>query len=192
MQIIHGSKSAGWSGRFGWYAIRTAPRRELDVANRMRDRGVRAFVPIEIVKRRVGAGTRRRTVDVERPFFPGYLFVQTPMDVAEWLSLRRERDVCGILSAGLDGLPSPIPDRAMAHLIEHGPFREPEPPRPCLGSSVRVVHDGPFSGMAGIVDIDRRDRIRVLLRAMGSAVPVWMHAADVEIVQVGIAPAITA
>ncbi len=189
MKIIASPNDAyecGWSGRFAWYAIRTVPRREMAAAEDLRELGVKAFVPVEIVKRRVGRGAGRITIEeIEKPFFPSYLFAQAAMDVQSWLTIRGQRHVCEVLSAGIDGRPTPVPDAAMRHLIEHGPFREPPPPPPRVGDVVQLS-TGPFAGMmTKITKVDRGERISVLVQFMGADRSIDLRLSDVERLQDG-------
>ena len=181
MKIIaspNGAYEYGWSGRFAWYAIRTAPRRELDAAKDLREElNIKAFVPIEIVKVRRGRGPNRvKLREIEQPFFPGYLFAQLDMDVDAYYRLKGRRYVVAIV-CGSDQKPSPVSDAAMAHLISHGPFREPDP-KP--GDVVRLS-TGPLAGLiTRITKVDKGDRIKVLVKFMGTDRPIELKLSDVE------------
>lgn len=170
--------SNAWQTRWGWFAVRTAPRQEMAAAKDLRDLGFRAFVPVEIVKVRKGRGnTRTRPKEIERPFFNSYLFTQCTMDIQSWLKIRNQRHVCEVLSTNAEGIPTPVPDRAMEHIIAAGPFREPGP-KP--GEMVKLS-TGPWSGfMTRIVKVDRNERITVLLPFMGTERPVAYNLSDVE------------
>lgn len=186
MKIIaspNGAYEYGWSGRFAWYAIRTAPRRELDAAKDLcEELGVKAFVPIEIVKVRAGRGPNRAKLrEIEKPFFPGYLFAQLDMDVDAYYRLKDRQHVVAIV-CGSDQKPSPVPDAAMAHLISHGPFREPDP-QP--GDVVRLS-TGPLAGLiTRITKVDRGERISVLVQFMGADRSIDLRLSDVERLQDG-------
>lgn len=193
MKIIaspNGAYEYGWSGRVGWYCVRTAPRREMAAAADLRELGIKAFVPIEIIKVRAGRGPSRvKLREIEKPFFPSYLFAQVAMDVQAWLTIKGQRHVCEVLSSGIDGLPTPVPDAAMRHLIDHGPFREPDP-KP--GDVVRLS-TGPLVGLiTRITKVDKGDRIRVLISFMGTDRPVDLKLSDVERLPDGIAARRTA
>ena len=170
-------RQSGW-GTWGWFAVRTAPRREMTVAQELRELGLRAFVPVEIVKVRKGRGNERtRPKEIERPFFTGYLFTQAAMDIQTWLRIKNHDYVYGVVSGNPDGRPTPVPDAAMSHLIAAGPFR-PEGPK--AGETVRLS-TGPFSGLiTKIVKVDRNERITVLLPFMGTDRPVVYNLSDVE------------
>ena len=168
----------GWSGKFAWYAIRSAPRREMDVAAYFRDQGMRAFVPVELVTIRAGRGPKRlKLKEIERPFFPSYLFAQVHMDVATWHTIRSHDYVSAIVSGNVDNRPTPVPDAAMAHLIAAGPFREPGPK---VGEMVKLS-TGLFAGLiTKITSVDKSDRIKVLIKFMGTDRPIDFNLSEVE------------
>lgn len=181
MKIIASPNDAceyGWSGVFGWFCIRTAPRREMAAAEDLvKELGIKAFVPVEIVKVRAGRGPSRVKVrEIEKPFFPGYLFAQLDMDVDAYYRLKDRQYVVAVV-CGSDRKPSPVPDAAMAHLINHGPFREPDP-KP--GDIVRLS-TGPMAGLlTKIIKVDRGDRIKVLISFMGADRPIELKLSDIE------------
>jgi transcription antitermination factor NusG len=154
------------------------PRREMTVAADLREMGLKAFVPIEIVKVRAGRGpSRMKLREVERPFFPGYLFAQVAMDIQAWLAIKGNDHVAGIVSGNVDGRPTPVPDAAMAHLIAAGPFRE----RDAKPGDVVRISTGPLAGtLTRIMAVDKSERIKVLIQFMGADRPIDLHLSEVE------------
>lgn len=161
-----------------WYAVQTKPRYEERVQHRLRERsGLPVFLPrLEDVRRR-----RSRLVTVIEPLFPSYLFVQTMLEPDPWRMVKWTPGVKRIVCTG--ETPTPVPSEAIRLLVNRCgggeviqwrvPFR--------AGEAVRVVH-GPFAGLEGILErpSGRRERVRVLLRLLGSAAPVEMDVTDIE------------
>src|ERR1700733_10662096 len=56
-----------------WYALRTYPRHEKGVRERLQSRGVECFLPLFEQTRKWKNGQKMR---IELPLFPGYLFVE--------------------------------------------------------------------------------------------------------------------
>lgn len=110
------------------------------------------------------------------PLFPAYLFVRYA-DNDEWPRILRTRGVGWLL--GEYGRPTPLPLGSVEDLMARTSDRRivDDPlcqPLPAPGATVRVVH-GPLAGWAGIVQLSRRDRLRVLLELFGSAVTVELN-----------------
>ena len=193
MKIIASPNDAyeyGWSGRYGWYCLRTSPRQEMATAKDLREEcGVKAFVPIEIVKVRAGRGPSRvKLRETEKPFFPGYVFAQLDMDVDAYYRLKDRPNVIAVV-CGMDKRPSVVPDAAMRHLIDHGPFREPDP----VAGEIVKLSTGPLAGLlTKIIKVDRGDRIKVLISFMGTDRPIDLRLSDVERLPDGMAARRTA
>lgn len=175
----------GWSGKFGWYAVQTAPRQERSMVEKLREEGFEAFTPIEVKNERVrnGRGSKRgkplykRT---ERAFFPGYLFIQVKMTGRLWNSLRAENGIVGIVSVSLDGLPTVLPDHEIEPLRQHGPFKVEKPKPYKVGDLVRV-NEGPFASFEALIHtVDREDRIGVFISIFGRQTPAEFHVHQVE------------
>ena len=148
------------------------------VAEYFREQGLTALVPTEIVNLRAGRGPGRLLLkEIERPFFPSYLFAHVKMDIPAWQEIRGHRHVSAIVSSNRMGYPTPVPDSAMAHLIAAGPYREPEPQ---AGETVKLL-TGPFAGvMTKITSVDKLDRIKVFIRFMGTDSPINVSLLEVE------------
>lgn len=144
----------------GWYACRTRPRAEKQVAARLIARGFESYLPL-VARVQQWADRKKR---VEFPLFPGYAFA--------WFGLRDARavvttpGVAGIV--GVAGRPVPVRDDEIASLraLEAGIRQTGELPRveeyleP--GREV-VVATGAFSGMRGLL-IEQRGASRVVVR----------------------------
>lgn len=166
-------------GEPSWYAVRTKPRHENRVLHWLRVRGgLPVFLPkVEETRKR-----RSRRVTVVEPLFPSYLFVQMRFEPEPWHTVRWAPGVKQIV--GTEDEPTPVPAEAMQLLIDRCGTDDVIQWRPSFraGEPVRVVN-GPFAGFDGILDRPtcRGERVRVLLRLLGSATPVEMDVTDIEL-----------
>jgi transcriptional antiterminator RfaH len=163
-----------------WYAVQTKPCCEERVEIWVRERcGLSVFLPrLQTVRRR---GSRR--VSIVEPLFPTYLFVQMKLQADPWYKVKWTPGVKQIVCAG--DVPTPVPPEAIELLRERCGEDEIVQWRLTLwgGESVRVVH-GPFAGLEGILErpASRGERVRVLLKLLGSSTPVEMDTTDIELV----------
>ncbi len=163
-----------------WYAVQTKPCHEYRVEHWLRERGggLPVFLPrVEEVRKR-----RSRRVTVVEPLFPSYLFVHMTLTPDPWYAVKWSPGVKRIV--GTEDMPTPVPAEAMRLLMDRcgggavvkwrASFR--------IGEPVLVVH-GPFAGLEGILErpSGRGERVRVLLRLLGSATPVEMDVTDIEL-----------
>ncbi|NJN54349.1 MAG: hypothetical protein HC804_06055 [Anaerolineae bacterium] len=143
-----------------WYALRVKPHKERAVYELLQAQQGTLFFPTIQVK-----PVNPRAAKV-RPYFPGYLFIQT--DLAEvgthaysWLPGTR-----GLVTFG--DIPAVVPDNLIVELrqqirqieanggLMHGRYQK--------GERVRIV-SGPFAGYDALFDahLPGADRVRVLL-----------------------------
>jgi len=162
-----------------WYAVHTKPRQEVRVQHWLRERySLPVFLPrLESQRKR-----RSRRVTVVEPFFPSYAFVLMTLEPEPWYAVKWAPGVRRIVCTG--EIPTPVPAEAMRLLVERCGAGEVIQWSPALrtGESVHVVH-GPFAGLEGILErpTSRGDRVRVLLRLLGSTTPVEMDVTDIEL-----------
>ena len=127
-----------------WYAIYTSANHERRVAQQLAVRGIEHFLPqYESIRK-----WKDRKVRLERPLFPGYVFVH--------LALQNRLPVLQVPGVarfvGFDGLPTAVPEEDLVRVREflgHG-FRAEPHPFIRAGRRVRVKR-GPLAGMEGIV-----------------------------------------
>lgn len=161
-----------------WYAVQTKPRYEERVICRLRDqRGLSVFLPkMEVLRTR-----RSQRVTVVEPLFPSYVFVRMSLEPDPWYAVKWTPGVKRIVGTG--EIPTPVPPDAMRLLMERCGAGEIVRWRPGTrqGDTVRVVC-GPFAGLEGVLDrpAGRGERVRVLLRLLGSTTPVEMDVTDIE------------
>lgn len=139
-----------------WHVAYTEPRAERHVTEAVRDElGFAVYGPAE----RLVEVRRGRKVDVERPYFPRYLFVEVDPYRQEWqalLGIEGVIDVLGKPGAGEERLPSHVPlawIEALRKAEELGIFDRTRrvPNRFKIGEHVRLS-DGPFAGFNATIE----------------------------------------
>jgi transcription elongation factor/antiterminator RfaH len=158
-------------GNQRWFLAHTLPRAELHAEMHLEAQGFRTHVP------RVIKTTRhsRHLRIVRAPLFPRYLFIILDLGRDRWLSVRSTVGVSSLFTC--DGRPVPVPAGIVEALIE----RTDEFGRMLFdgelaqGQSIRILC-GPFADFVGTLErLDAKGRVRVLLKMMGTAVPVALH-----------------
>lgn len=155
-----------------WYAVHTRSRHEQKVALFLEHRRMRAYVPmLEVWSRRVD---RRKLI--QKPVFPGYLFVQCRLSYQEWLEILKTPGVARVL--GIAATPTPVPDEQIESIrvvvtsgftIRHHPFLE-------IGDRMEVI-SGPLKGAQGILvrEDDRKEKLVVSIHLLGRSIAVGME-----------------
>jgi len=138
-----------------WYAAYTKPCHEKRVAEHLEIRNIELFLPLYFSSRRWNNGCK---VTLERPLFPGYVFVRIPAD--ERVNVLELSGVVSIV--GTARQPTPLPDedierfRSGLHLVHAEPH-----PGLTVGETVRIRR-GPLQGMTGVVT-RQKNGFRVVL-----------------------------
>ena len=142
-----------------WYALYTRSHCEQLVYDQLVAKGFSLFLPkIPVWSQR--AGVKHRIVV---PMFPGYLFLQSHMDSAHYLTIHQARGLVRILGQGWERL-AVVPEgeihaiRAVLH------SRLPLSPHPYLreGQRVRIIR-GPLSGVEGLFVHNKAPKGRLVL-----------------------------
>jgi transcription antitermination factor NusG len=138
-----------------WFAVYTNSCQEKRVADHCRVRNIEAFLPVYQSTRRWRNGC---TVDLERPLFPGYVFMKVnPSHRVRVLELP---GVVTIVGAGRQ--PTPLPDadiqtlRDGIHLLNAQPHQYLK-----VGETVKI-RKGPLQGMTGVL-VRKKNGLRVVL-----------------------------
>lgn len=127
-----------------WYAAYTSANHEKRVAEQLAVRGVEHFLPLYSSPRR----WKDRRVTIERPLFPGYVFVH--MALRDRLRVVQVPGVAWLVE--FNGKPAALPREEMEKLmggLENGLHAEPHPYL-AVGRHVRIK-DGPLAGLEGTV-----------------------------------------
>ncbi len=138
-----------------WYAAYTTPRHEKAVLRHLNVRRLESFLPLYTSVRRWKNGCQ---VAVERPLFPGYVFVHISRQ--NWTNVLQTPGVVSLVSSGR--APSALPSHEIESLRAALPQRRYEPhPYLSVGEKVRII-EGPLTGMAGVL-IRKKSNLRVVL-----------------------------
>lgn len=146
-----------------WFLAQLKPNSG-QIANRnLRRQGFKTFLPLEDRMQ-----TRsNRFVTVERPLFPGYIFVAFDLAGGLWSSINATHGVTRLVSFGKE--PAPVPPALMVDLLQRcdssGKLLPPKLWQP--GDQVTLT-GGPFASFVAEVETIAPDRrVWVLMEIMG-------------------------
>ncbi|MCF6290567.1 MAG: transcriptional activator RfaH [Desulfobacterales bacterium] len=146
-----------------WFAIRVKPHKEQIARTQFERQGFTVYLPKTLKTRRHA----RRVEQVERPFFPGYLFLHLAPEERRWPTIGGTIGAIGPVRFG-DQYP-PVPawliENLQAREDEQGYISTRELERSFLkpGSKVKIVY-GELAGVEGIFrEIRGQDRAVILL-----------------------------
>jgi transcription antitermination factor NusG len=127
-----------------WFALHTSSCQEKSLARHLAVRDIEFFLPLYTRVNRWKNGLR---VFVERPLFPGYVFVK--INKREKVRVLELPGAHSLVSAGHE--PVALPTREIEAIREAACFLRAEPhPYLNIGDRVRV-RTGPLEGMTGII-----------------------------------------
>ena len=148
-----------------WYAVRTFSRAEKRVVERLHNKGIEAYVPLRVEKRKWSD----RIKLVETPLITCYVFVR--VNAARMIDVLRTQGVVGFIRE--DNAPVVVPDvqmenfmRSVASIPQKMSFttdviKEGEP---------IIVKQGPLAGMKGeMVEYAHGHRLIIRLNSIGCA-----------------------
>ena len=160
-----------------WYAIHVRSRHEFQIFDRLKLKGIEAFLPT--VEKLRNWKDRKKLVTF--PLFPGYLFVRITGDARNMLEVLKIKGVVNMICT-LPGEPTSIPDEQIAVLQKLIENSEDLDPYPYLteGQNVRIIK-GPMAGIEGIL-IEKLDKHFLVLSVdvLRQGVALTINAADVE------------
>ena len=130
-----------------WFAIWTHSRCEQLVHDQLVAKGFRTYLPtIQTWSRRAGSQHL-----IDRPMFPGYLFVNHPIDKYSHVEVLKSRGVVRILGGRWDRL-VPVPDVEIESLQRLQRTGAAVQPYPHLREGQRVrIEAGPLAGLEGLL-----------------------------------------
>lgn len=151
-----------------WYAVHTHPRHEKRVYQRLLWLGVDSYLPLYKSMKR---WNNRRTMQLELPLFPGYLFAKIAL--RDRVRVLEFSNALGIVGGGSELWAVPETEIERLRLGLH--LRRPEPhPYLTAGQMVRIK-SGPLTGLSGIL-VRKTGGLRVVL-----TVDILMQSASVEV-----------
>jgi transcriptional antiterminator RfaH len=163
---------------FNWYVIRSKSNKEEFLARQLDSRGVEFYYPHLRVN---PINPRSRT---EKPYFPGYLFLHTDLQVNPPVLFERIPGAIRLVHIG--GEAARVPEN-----IVHAIQTRVEEINAAGGTLMKglqpgdkvIIEKGPFEGYEGILDvaISGTERVRVLLRMLQARqVPVELPASYIN------------
>ncbi|HDZ22003.1 MAG TPA: UpxY family transcription antiterminator [Phycisphaerae bacterium] len=163
---------------YQWYAVNTRSRHEKVVHQALQDKGMTSFLPT----RQVLSQWKDRKKWVEKPLFPGYLFVHTP-----WAQLDRVTGTRGVAYLVGDGSSAiPIPDDQVQGIRQMVEAPCPTMPWPWLKKGKRVrVMAGPLAGLETYIVERKKNRKSYLIltiELLGRSVAVEIDPRYVEVI----------
>ena len=159
-----------------WFLAQLKPNSAQIAETNLRRQGFRTFLPLEVGTRKA----RGKFATVERPVFPGYIFVAFDVASGSWRAINSTSGVTRLVSFGKD--PAPVPLDLVSQLLlrcdESGKLLPPKPLQP--GDRVRVM-SGPFAEVVAEIESLAPDRrVWVLLDIMGGQARVALGADQVR------------
>jgi transcription antitermination factor NusG len=138
-----------------WFALRTRSNFERVCALSLSQKGYEPFLPVYQCRRR----RWDRTVDVELPLFPGYLFCR--FDFQRRLPILMSPGIVHVVGGRIALEPAPEVEIATVRAIVESNLRAEPWPFLKIGERVRIF-DGPLEGVEGLlVGSKRRHRLVV-------------------------------
>jgi len=161
-----------------WFAVKTQPRRELQVRTLLDRRGIEAYFPqLPSWRRRPGEKVPRF-----EPLFPGYIFARLQLGTSYWISARSAPGVAYFL--GSAGSPTALPDELVEGIRDRVEARilAGRPVIPFKRGDRVVIDGGPFDGLEAAFDgaLCGSGRVRVFLELVTRLVPVDVHVGDIR------------
>jgi transcription elongation factor/antiterminator RfaH len=163
--------SRALAGNERWFVAHTLSKSERKAEWHLGAQGFRTYLPQ--FRKTIRHARQLRTV--QAPLFPRYLFVILDLERDRWLSVRSTIGVSRLVTHH-DGRPVPVPVGVVESLMEQcdGNVTRLDT---CLvkGQHVRIL-SGPFADFVGALErLDEAGRVQVLLKMMGTSVPVTLH-----------------
>lgn len=169
-----GGPDAGEGAR-GWVVVSTHPHREAEARGNLERQSFTTYCPV--IRKRITVARRSR--EVLRPLFPGYMFVALEAGESRWRPLLSTYGVRRVLRCGdeLSLLDGGFVTALKAREIE-GVIERPQTPFE-IGQSISIT-EGPFEGLvAQIVGLEDKDRVAVLLELLGKPARTVLHARSI-------------
>jgi transcription antitermination factor NusG len=160
-----------------WYAAYTCANHEKPVVAELNARGVEHFLPLYSSLRR----WKDRSVRLDLPLFPGYVFVRLPL--IERLRVLQIPSVVRLV--GFGGMPAALPEEQVEILRAGLAERLHAEPHPFLtvGRRMRIV-SGPLAGLEGVLRRKKSNfRFVLSIELIRRSLSVEVNAAEVQPLQ---------
>jgi transcription elongation factor/antiterminator RfaH len=169
LKLVRGSLKLAVGER--WFLAHAQPKSECKAELHLGAQGFRTYLPQ--IQKTIRHARQLKTV--RAPLFPRYLFVILDLERDRWLSVRSTVGISRLFTTQ-DGRPVPVPVGIVEALIEQSDGGLTRLDVGLVkGQPVRVL-SGPFADFVGTLErLDGGGRVQVLLKLMGTAVPVSVH-----------------
>jgi len=169
LNLVDGSLKLAASER--WFLVHTQPKSECKAQLHLGAQGFRTYLPQ--IQKTIRHARQLKTI--RAPLFPRYLFVILDLERDRWLSVRSTVGISRLFTTQ-EGRPVPVPVGIVEALIEQSDGNLTRlDTRLVKGQQVRILF-GPFADFIGTLErLDGASRVRVLLKLMGTSVPVALH-----------------
>ncbi|HBN21865.1 MAG TPA: transcriptional activator RfaH [Holosporales bacterium] len=163
-----------------WFVAQTQPGKETLAESHLLRQNFQIFLPLYCKTIRHA----RRTQEVLRPLFPGYIFVSLDLDKDQWRSINGTRGVSHLLTQE-DHKPLPVPNEVVETLQKE----QEEQGSIALGSlanafksgdTIRIT-EGAFAEHVGTIEgLSDKDRVQLLLRFMNRPLKITVPLTSLE------------
>lgn len=148
-----------------WYALRSKPRKEEVVWKQVRTRGYEVFYP------RLRVNPVNPRARKQRPYFPGYMFVNVDIDEVGLSTFQWMPHAMGLVCFGDE--PAIVSDNlihAIRKRVEEIADAGGEVFDGLAQGDVVIIDEGPFAGYEAIFDarLPGSERVRVLLKLINA------------------------
>jgi transcription antitermination factor NusG len=159
-----------------WFAAYTFSCHEKRVAQHLSTHHIECFLPVHKQINRWKNGLR---VLIERPLFPGYVFVK--IGVREKVRVLDLPGVHSIVGAGRQ--PIALPYEEIEALRRGMPLLNAEPHPLVKSGEIVLIRKGPLEGMTGIVDrLKNKTRVILTLDLIMKSISVEVDGQDLEVI----------
>lgn len=151
-----------------WAVVKTRPNCEKIATANLLNQGFQYYLPM-IVDRKVRF---KRSVTVESPLFPNYLFVHVQN---MWRPILGTRGVSSIVGKVPDAIINDLRSREV-----NGFVQLPKPRKFDVGDTVKIL-SGPFAMQKGLVErMNSKERQKVLLALLSNQIRILVEESDLE------------
>jgi transcriptional antiterminator RfaH len=146
-----------------WYVLHSKPNKEELLYEQLCIRTIDAYYP-RIKVHPVNPRARKR-----KPYFPGYLFVNTDLDVTGPSTFKWIPGAIGLIDFG--SVPASVPDELLQMIrqrVDQVNAVSEKAVTKFKPGDIVMIHSGPFAGFQAIFDscLPGRERVRVFLQML--------------------------
>ncbi len=155
-----------------WFAIRTKPRQEYYAREQFNRQGFEVYLPQTLVL----ISHARKKGWVERPFFPGYVFLNLSIDEQRWSTFASTYGAIGAVHFGshYPSIPNEVIKALKTRENEQGVILcESRPSEPFHEEQKIRIIDGPMRDLEGVFQcMSGEDRVLILMDLLNRTISV--------------------